>query len=63
MDPVEYVRQVDFDYILIAKIDSHMIREAKNRLTNMGIDENKILEVTVPSEKRKLTDCFLDVRN
>ena len=63
VDPVEYVRQVDFDYILIAKIDPYMIREAKNRLTNMGIDEKKILKVTVPSEKRKLTDQFLDVRN
>lgn len=41
VDPVEYVRQVDFDYILIAKIDPHMIREAKTDLQIWGLTRTK----------------------
>lgn len=46
VDPVEKVKEKEFDYILIATVNATLSKEAKCRLINMGIKESKILRIT-----------------
>lgn len=61
VDPVESLGSQDFDYVLIATVDSRVAEKVCDRLTGLGIDEEKILTVTVPDNKEALLRKFLEV--
>lgn len=62
VDPVDQIREMDFDYVLIASVSQAFSDEAIRRLTGYGVNRRRILTVTVPAdeERRKnLTKRFL----
>ena len=62
VDPVEQIREMDFDYVLIASVNQAFSEEAVKRLTGYGVNRRRILTVTVPvdAERRRiLTKRFL----
>ena len=61
VDPVEYVTNQQFDYILVATVDSIMAEKIRKRILDLGISEKKILMVTIRENKDELIDCYLDV--
>lgn len=61
VDPVETVTKLQFDYVLIATVDSMMSDRIKNRLVDFGISRDRMLTITVNQEKDRLLDRFLDV--
>ena len=50
VDPVESVKDRDFDYIIIAKVDPNDVRMIKERLFQRGISSEKILSISIPKE-------------
>ena len=61
VDSVESITKLSFDYVLIATVDSCIADKIIKRLMDLGVDKKKILTVTVPTEKEKLINRFLDV--
>lgn len=61
VDPIESIKELDFDYVLIAKADQYLADEIQARIMDFGVNPEKILTVTVPAEKKQLLDRFLDV--
>ena len=61
VDPVESVTTIACDYILVATVDSSVAEQVKKRLLDLGISANRILTVSVPEEKERLIERFLDV--
>lgn len=53
VDAVESIRDMTYDYILVATIDCRIANNIKRRLLNYGVMENKILLVQCPNEKRE----------
>ncbi len=61
VDPIEDINKFNFDYVLIASVDSDVSKTAKSRLLNLGVENSKILTVDLPLEKRKkLLKLYLD---
>ncbi len=59
VDPVDCINGLNYDYILIATVDSDMCEQAKKRLLKLGISPKKIVTVKVPENKQQLLDGFL----
>lgn len=60
VDPIESIKKITFDFILIATVDCHIADKMKKKLLNCGIAESKILNVDCPETKRKnLLNQFL----
>ena len=52
VDPIEMVDFHEFDYILLATVDSTIAEKIKSRLIWRGIQKEKILTVDCPEERR-----------
>lgn len=61
VDPVESILTIDYDYILIATVDSTVAGQIEKRLLGLGVSANKVLAVSVPKEKEQLLERFLNV--
>lgn len=61
VDPVENISSIEFDYVLVATVDSNISNSVVERLVGYGVSESKILTVGMPKEKEKLITYFLDV--
>lgn len=53
VDPVQSIRDLEFDYIVVASIDSCTVAKVKKRLFEYGINESKILIVNCSEKIRK----------
>lgn len=64
VDSVESITKTDFDYVLIASVDSLFSNKAAERLMDYGIERSKILTVTVPDkeDREELLKQFLNVK-
>ena len=61
VDPVEAVNQYRFDKILIANMSARAIRGIKAKLSNYGIEEAKMVSVSVePSVKQKALNYYIN---
>ena len=61
VDQIEKVRELVFDYILIAKVDEIVIEGIKKRFVELGVPLERILTVTIPRNKQETIKRFLDV--
>ncbi len=61
VDPVEIITALNYDYILIAAVDSQLVDRIKRRLYDLGISKNKILSLVTPKNKEEVLKQFLDV--
>lgn len=61
VDPVESIVGLPYDYVLIATVDGLMASSVVMRLLDLGVRQDRILTVTVPDNKEKLIERFLDV--
>ena len=62
VDPVEAVCSADYEYVLIASVDSAQTADIVLQLEDLGVERKKILTVEIPEENReKLLENFLDV--
>lgn len=62
VDPVEAVCSADYEYGLIASVDSTQTAGIISQLEDLGVERKKILTVEIPEENReKLLENFLDV--
>lgn len=61
VDPVESITQISYDYVLIATVDLTVAKKIQRRLLDLGVSESKILMVTVPENKERLLESFLDI--
>lgn len=60
VDPVLRVCAQDYDYILIAILSPILIREIKKELLDFGVQENRIITISVTNEQINLAyDMFL----
>ena len=60
VDPVETIMHIDYDYILLAVVNSLLCEEIKKRLLDMGVLEERILSVFIPQERKEdLLNDFL----
>ena len=62
VDPVDTIKEIDYDYILIATVDLSVSEMIIKRFLDFGVDQSRLLTVTVPAEKEELLDCFLNVK-
>ena len=53
VDAVDVIDNIDFDYLVLATVDSNMAEEMKEKFAWRGVDANKILMVCCPKEKRE----------
>lgn len=61
VDSVESITRLTYDYVLIATVDSNVAGRVRKRLLDLGVSSERILRVTVPDNKEKLIDRFLDI--
>ena len=61
VDPVESITHLEYDYVLIATVDSIVAKNVTKRLLDLGVSGQKILTVSVPDNKTELLSQFLDV--
>ena len=61
VDPVESITHLEYDYVLIATVDSIVAKNVTKRLLDYGVSGQKILTVSVPDNKTELLSQFLDV--
>lgn len=62
VDPIEEVRVLDFDYVLIASVDTDFSGRMIRRLAEYGVNRRRILTVSVPatdSSRQALVRRFL----
>lgn len=60
VDPVERLSKDDFNYILVATIDTKLADRIKNRIAEYGISEKKILTIKKEEESSLLIKKYLD---
>ena len=53
MDPVECVRDFEYDYLLIATTDSRVASRAVRRLEKYGVSREKTRTIAVPGSERE----------
>lgn len=61
VDSVESITHIEYDYVLIATVDSIVAKNITKRLLDLGVSQQKILTVSVPDDKEELLSRFLDV--
>ena len=61
VDPVECVVNQQFDFILVATVDSIIAEKIRSRLLDLGISDSKILKVTINGNKDELIDHYLNI--
>ena len=61
VDPIESITALSYQFILIATVDQLVAERAEKRLKDLGVSGNKILTITVPDDKERLLNRFLDV--
>lgn len=61
VDPIERVSKDDFDYILVATIDTQLAERIKTRIADYGISTNKILTIKKNEESKSLIQKYLNV--
>lgn len=61
VNPVESIKGLSYDFILLATVDSLVAEKVRRRLMDLGVNRNKILATTVPKDKEQLITRFLDV--
>jgi glycosyltransferase involved in cell wall biosynthesis len=61
VDPIQTITSLDYDYILVAKVDGAVVSTIKRQLMDLGVEEKRILTINVPDEKTSLIKRFLDV--
>lgn len=61
VDPVESISSLSYDYVLLATVDTKAEDLIIHRLQDLGVEKSKILTVTVPDERKKLLEQFLDI--
>ena len=61
VDSVESITHIEYDYVLIATVDSIVAKNVTKRLLDLGVSRQKILTVSVPDNKTELISQFLDV--
>ena len=62
VDPIEHIREMEFDYVLIASVDTDFSGRMIRRLAEFGVSRRRILTVSVPASeeaRRKLIRRFL----
>lgn len=52
VDPVEYINNFEFDYVVIAATDGEFSDDMHERLYHLGVERKKILTMDIPREKR-----------
>ena len=61
VDDIDSLYSKDFDYVLIATVNTNQARLFANRLSSCGIDENKILTISFKNKSTKeLIDKFMN---
>lgn len=63
VDSVTSITHVEFDFVLIATVDSLVAKEITKRLLDLGVSHKKILTVSVPVNKEELLSQFLDIES
>ena len=61
VDPVEQIREMDFDYVLVASVSEDFAEQTIRRLAGYGVNRRRILTVSVPKleeHREKLTKRF-----
>ena len=62
VDPLEAVCSADYEYVLIASVDSTQTAGIIMQLEDLGVERKKILTVEIPEDNReKLLENFLDI--
>lgn len=61
VDPVESISSLSYDYVLIATVDGVVAEKIVRRLSDFGVSKEKMLMITVESDKDELLTRFLDV--
>ena len=59
VDSVESISSLSYDYVLIATVDCNVAGAVKQRLIKLGVNNKKILSVSVPANKKELLMKFL----
>ena len=62
VDPVEQIKDMDFDYVLVASVSEDFAEQTIRRLAGYGVNRRRILTVSVPKleeHREKLTKRFL----
>ena len=62
VDPIEKIREMDFDYVLVASVSEGFAKQTVSRLGEFGVSPRRILTVTVPTDtdrRELLTKRFL----
>ena len=54
VDSVESITETDFDYVLIATVDPDVADSVKQRLTRLGVADEKLLTVDCPEHIREM---------
>ncbi|MBR0145754.1 MAG: glycosyltransferase family 2 protein [Eubacterium sp.] len=49
VDPIEQIREIDFDFVLIASVDTDFSGRMIRRLAEFGVNRRRILTVSVPT--------------
>lgn len=52
VDPVESVNKFEYDYIIVSSISSDESKLVINRMISFGVDESKIIKLTIPKHIR-----------
>ena len=64
VDEIATVKDLEYDYILLATVDSSMAYFYKSKLIEMGVDNKKILSVNCEKSERKAAiDGYLEECN
>lgn len=61
VDPVERITALEYDYVLIAAVDTAYGATMKKRLLDLGVGSERVLTVTPPEDRKRLLSRFLDV--
>lgn len=61
VDSVESIKDLTYDFILIATVDGVMANNIKRRLLNLGVKEKKILKLSLPEDKGRFLEEFLAI--
>ena len=60
VDPMERLSKDDYDYILVATIDSLLVEQVKKRIVDYGISVSKILTVKKDKDSGLLIRKYLN---
>ena len=61
VDPVESVSGTEFDYILLATVNSDLAAEITCRLESLKVDRDKIISISVERDRKAMLKRYIDV--